>query len=82
MTRKYVRKADAVPFDVSFESVEPEPIYFNFGSIHATLTGFLATLYKGMIWMYGEDTAKARFWAMFHSKENSVSRQENAVPSL
>ena len=82
MTRKYVRKADAIPFDVSFESVEPEPIYYNVGNIHATLTGFLATLYRGMIWMYGEDIAQARFWAMFHTNENSVSRQENAVSSL
>lgn len=82
MTRKYVRKADAIPFDVSFESVEPEPYYFNFGNIHERLEGFYATLYRGMIVMYGEDTAKARFWAMFHTNENSVSGQENAVSSL
>lgn len=82
MTRKYVRKADAVPFDVSFESVEPEPIYYNVGNIHATLTGFLATLYRGMIWMYGEDIAQARFWAMFHTNKNSVTRQDNAVQPL
>ena len=82
MKRKYVKKADSIPFEVFFESVEPEPIYFNFGNIQATLTGFLATLYRGMIWMYGEDVAQARFWAMFHTNENSVTRQDNAVPSL
>ena len=66
MTRPYHRN-EPEPV-VSFEMVEPESILYQRGRVTATLTGFQASLYKGMIWMYGETTAKERFWWLFHKK--------------
>ena len=58
---KWVRKNEPEP-TVTFEAVDPEPIIFEFGTIYEKLTGFLAWLYRGMIWMYGEEEAKLRFY--------------------
>ena len=66
MTRPYHRN-EPEPV-VMTEAVEPESILYQRGRVTATLTGFLASLYKGMIWMYGEDEANERFWWLFHKK--------------
>lgn len=61
---------------VILEAVEPEGIAYHFGEHSCWLTGFDAWLYRGMIWMYGEAVAAARFWAL---NGGSVSRQEDAA---
>ena len=66
MTRPYHRN-EPEPV-VSFEMVEPDSILYQRGRVTVTLTGFLAGLYRGMIWMYGETEAKERFWWLFHKK--------------
>ena len=79
MTRPYNRN-EPEPV-VLTEYVEPESIEFRYGRHFTILTGFWAFLYRGMIWMYGEEEATIRFWFLFH-KKNSVSSPENAVPTL
>ena len=79
MTRPYTRN-EPEPVVIA-EAVEPEPITYHFGTVIATLTGFHAWLYRGMIWMYGEDEAKTRFWRLFY-KKNSVTSPDNAVSTL
>ena len=81
MTRKYVRN---VPEPVvTFERVEPEPIWFHYGIVCERLTGFYAGLYRGMIWMYGsEKEAAARFWGLFHQNKSGAISPENAAPTL
>ena len=79
MTRPYHRN-EPEPV-ITTEFVEPESIAYEYGCHYATLTGFLANLYRGQIWMYGEEEAKERFWHLFYIK-NSVSSPENTVPAL
>jgi len=61
---------------VEYEEAQPEGIAFHFGEHSRWLTGFEAWLYRGMIWMYGEPIAAARFWAL---NGGSGSRQEAAA---
>ena len=81
MTRPYHRNEPEPT--VSFEMVEPESILYQRGHVTATLTGFLASLYKGMVWMYGEDEANERFWWLFHKKNRRryPARQHRLNPS-
>lgn len=79
MTRPYHRN-EPEPI-VLTEYVEPESIAYEYGCHSTTLFGFLAGLYRGQIWMYGEAEAKERFWHLFYMK-NSVSSPENTVPAL
>ena len=79
MTRPYHRN-EPEPV-ITTEFVEPESIVYEYGCHHTTLVGFLANLYRGQIWMYGEAEAKERFWHLFYIK-NSVSSPENTVPAL
>jgi hypothetical protein len=80
MTRKYTTKLDRHPPVVEYEFVEPAPppIAYHRGDVSVWLYGPNAGLYRGMIWMYGEEEATERFWWVWH-KKNSISTPENAV---
>ena len=80
MTRPY-RRNEPEPV-VMTETVEPESILYQRGRITTTLTGFLAGLYRGMIWMYGEAEAKERFWQMFYKKQDGVILPDNTVNAI
>ncbi len=56
---------------VMLEAVEPEPIYYKRGLVCQKLTGAHASLYRAMIWAYGEAEATERFWWLWHKKEGS-----------
>ena len=77
MTRSYHRN-EPEPV-VLTEYVEPESIVYEYGCHHTTLVGFLANLYRGQIWMYGEEKAPEHFWYLFHIKNDSAARQSNTV---
>lgn len=80
MTRKYTTKDMLIPPEVMTECKEPDSILYSFGDELVTLTGDLASLYRGMIWMYGERQAALRFWCLWHQK--SVPTPENAFSAL
>ncbi len=66
----------------AFEQTAPKKITYKLGTCFVELTGVNASLYRAMVWQYGESAAAEKFWWLWHKKENSVLRQENAVQSL
>lgn len=72
MTRQYIRRNEPEPV-VLTEYVEPESIEYRYGRHFEILTGFWAGLYRGMVWMYGEEEAAERFWFLFHKKSDDIS---------
>lgn len=77
--RKYVLKNQPEP-EVTTEYVDPEKILYKFGLCRVYLTGFYAWLYRGMIWMYGEEEAARRFWFIFH-KEEPEKKERRRYPA-
>lgn len=67
--------------EVMTEAVEPEKIAYKRGSVYVYLTGLNASLFRAMIWLYGEATATERFWWLWH-KKSDVLTPENVAPSL
>lgn len=55
--------------EVSFETVEPEEMIFQRGTVYQKLTGFFAGLYRAQIALYGKAEATERFWQMLNKKE-------------
>lgn len=48
-----------------------DAVFYQYKGACYFITGFLATLYKGMVWMDGKEKADADFWEMTHYKEES-----------
>lgn len=87
MIEKY-KRPQKEDLKAEYKEMQPEPITYRYAGQCVILTGFLAGLYRGMIWMYGEEEAKVQFWLMFHKKkepklnENGVHSPVNAVKPL
>ena len=80
--RKRKAKNPETPITVIYEAVEPESIIYRYGACMVTLTGLYAWLYRGMIWMYGEEEAKERFWFLFHKRPEEKKRHARPNPRL
>ena len=55
--------------NVVCEVVEAEKLLYKRGCVSQYLTGMNASLYRQMIWQYGEAEATERFWWFWHKKE-------------
>lgn len=51
------------------ETVEAEKVLYKRGCVSQYLSGANASLYRQMIWQYGEAEATERFWWLWHKKE-------------
>ena len=65
--------------EVMYEAAEPEKIIYQRGSVYIYLYGFNASLYRGMIWMYGKEEATERYWWLWNKKAETAPKQISAA---
>lgn len=66
VTDRYWDREDVVI--TAFEQTAPEKITYKRGACLVELTGANASLYRAMIWQYGESAATEKFWWLWHKK--------------
>lgn len=52
----------------AFEQTAPKKITYKRGTCFVELTGANASLYRAMVWQYGESAATEKFWWLWHKK--------------
>ena len=76
------REPKVQPTEVVFEAKEPEPIIYQYGLVYEKLHGFWAGFYRGLIWMYGEEEAKARLYEVVRQMNSGANHHEDAAVQL
>lgn len=54
------------------EHMAPEKIMYKRGNINQYLDDFHASLYRAMVWKYGEAEAQERFWWLWHKHKKEA----------
>ena len=81
MTRPYTSQYDKYPPVVVMEESAKKPVkktYYNHRNVKMVMPDDLAWIYRGMIWLYGEDEAKERLYNI-GVKKNGVAPSDNTI---
>ena len=70
-------KADSIT--VRCQPANVPGIGFDYCGQHLYLTGFAATLYRGLIWMDGPEAAAKEFWELTHTAKTATAPQQIAA---